>query len=102
MRVASVDTASVVDSRTVIRFRERGGIVFGRYRGGRVRIGHLIGKWSGTKLVCDYLQVSTEAAVEKGHSVCYVERLPDRRLRLTEHYVWESKPGTGVNVFEES
>jgi len=101
LRVVASGSASEVDGRTVLRCKQHGPIVIATYRGGRVRSGYLIGKWQGEELACDYIQVSTDDVVDKGHSVCRLAQLPDGRLRLEENFTWDSKPGSGRNVFQE-
>jgi hypothetical protein len=101
LHVVDSEAASAVDARTKLRCKQRGPIVTATYRGGRVRAGYLIGKWHDDELRCDYVQVSTDDVVDKGHSVCRVTRLPDGRLRVKESFTWDSKDGAGVNVFEE-
>src|ERR1051326_4757809 len=68
--VVASEAASEIDRRTILRCKQRGPIVIATYRGGRVRNGYLIGKWKGEELACDYIQVSTDDIVDKGHSVC--------------------------------
>ena len=48
-----------------------------------------------------FAQREEGATIHAGSSVCEVRELGDGRLRLIEHFTWSTKPGTGVNVFEE-
>ena len=101
MRLVAAQSTSVVDQDTVIRFRQKGALVTGSYRGGRILAGYLIGKWHAGQLTFHYVQAADDETIDKGRSTCRVERLPDGRLRLEEQFVWESREGSGTNIFEE-
>jgi hypothetical protein len=39
--------------------------------------------------------------VHGGRSVAEMSSLPDGRIRMLEHFQWESRAGSGTNVLEE-
>ena len=38
----------------------------------------------------------------RGRSRCEVLRRPGGRVRIVEHCAWETRPGSGTNVFDEA
>jgi len=75
----------------------------GRYGGGPVADGWLAGDLdpTGTHARFRYLQVGTDGVIDSGESTADVARLPDGRFRLTEHFTWSSRAGSGTNQLEE-
>jgi hypothetical protein len=41
------------------------------------------------------------AIINAGRSVCQVEELPGSRIRSIEHFTWDTREGSGVNLFDE-
>ena len=101
MTVSATAATGVVDGSTVLRFSQRGERVFARYAGGRVARGWLVGRWNGTSLDYRYAQREHDNVIHGGRSVCEVERLPSGLIRIVERFAWSTRPGTGVNVFDE-
>jgi hypothetical protein len=101
MRAVATGDGGSVNADTLFLFEQQGTTVWARYEGGEVPLGFLVGTLSGHELAFRYAQVDRLGAVHGGRSVCDVERLPDGRLRLHEHFHWESKPGAGTNIIEE-
>jgi len=101
MRVCGATPDSIVDASTTITFEESDGAVSARYSGGNIRLGLLVGKRSGADVVFRYAQLAADGSLDGGVSKCELSLTDDGRMRLTEHYTWESRPGGGVNVFEE-
>jgi hypothetical protein len=101
MYVSSTADQGVVDTSTRLRFMQKGSRVMARYSGGAVSRGCLIGALSGSRLVFRYTQIEASGAIHGGHSICDVERRPDHRIRIVEHFAWHTRPGYGTNVFEE-
>ena len=99
--VSSTSEQGVVDADTRITFSQRGGRVLGRYRGGRVRRGVLVGGVSGAALAFRYLQVEDSGEIHGGRSRCEISRTPEGRLRILERFEWTTRMGRGVNVFDE-
>jgi len=103
VRMNAVRTAEngVVNADTVFTFRQVEHQVFAEYSGGGVIRGHLVGLLEGARLSFRYAQLERGDILNGGHSLCEVERTTDGRLRLVEHFEWESRPGGGTNVIEE-
>jgi hypothetical protein len=102
MYVSGTAEAGVVSTDTLIRFIQQGSRVLGRYGGGAVTRGWLIGHLSndGT-LAFRYVQRETSGEVHAGRSICDVIRLDSGKLRILEHFTWRTKEGAGTNVFDE-
>jgi hypothetical protein len=101
MFVSSTAANGVVGSGTRLHFTQRGSRVAARYAGGSVPRGYLVGTIAGSRLAFRYLQREESGEIHGGSSLCHVERRLDGRLRITEHFAWSSRPGSGVNVFDE-
>lgn len=122
MHVTATAANGVVDRDTRVSFRQRGSRVVGRYSGGKVRRGWLVGTTSGNRLTFRYVQAESTGAIagsgsviagggsaiagggsviHAGRSTCEIEALADGRLRLLEHFAWSTRPGGGTNVFEQ-
>jgi hypothetical protein len=86
---------------TRLHFRQEGQKVLGRYSGGSVKRGLLVGEVEGEELRFRYTQVETSGEIHGGRSRCDVQRLPDGRTRILEHFTWRTRPGSGTNVFDE-
>jgi hypothetical protein len=101
MHVSSTAEQGVVGAGTRLRFTQKGARVLGRYSGGAISRGCLVGTLSGPQLVFRYTQVEASGEIHGGRSVCEVERRPDHRIRIVEHFAWRTRAGRGTNVFEE-
>jgi hypothetical protein len=101
MYVSSTAEQGVVGAGTRLRFTQKGSRVMGRYSGGAISRGCLVGTLSGSQLVFRYAQVEASGEIHGGRSVCEVERRPDHRIRIVEHFAWSTRAGCGTNVFEE-
>jgi len=101
LRVVSSDKAGDVDPATTLAFEQAGPMAWARYEGGKVRLGFLLGALSGSRLECRYVQMANDGRVDGGHSTCVVGVMPDGRVRLTERFQWDTRRGSGTNVFEE-
>jgi hypothetical protein len=102
MYVSSTAEHGVVGAGTRLRFTQKGARVRGRYSGGAISRGCLVGTLSGAQLVFRYAQVEASSGeIHGGSSVCEVERRADQRLRIVEHFAWRTRAGCGTNVFEE-
>jgi hypothetical protein len=102
MIVSSTAAEGVVGPETRIRFTQRGSRILGRYSGGRVVRGYLVGEFTGEQLTFRYLQREVSAGIHGGESHCEVRRGPLGRIRIVEHFRWASREGSGTNVFEEA
>jgi hypothetical protein len=63
--------------------------------------GWLVGRSGGDTLRFRYAQRENGREIHAGHSVCDLQRRPDGRVRVIEHFTWSTRPGSGVNVFDE-
>lgn len=101
--MTAVQTApnGVVNQDTVFTFER---VVPDRYRaeyaGGRVVAGTLIGRVEGVRFHFRYVQLHDDGEIASGESVCDIERTDDGRVRLVEHFTWDSGD-PGVNVLEQ-
>ena len=102
MYVSSTAESGVVGLATRLRLTQRGSRVVGKYQGGSVLRGCLVGAVNGDRLTFRYLQLETPHAFHAGSSVCEIQERPDGRIRLIEHFVWRTRNGSGTNVFDET
>jgi hypothetical protein len=102
MRAIGTGDTGQVDGNTLFVFSQHGNTISARYSGGAVEPGYLVGRVTADRLVFRYCQVDLRGDVHGGRSACLVGLLPDGRLRLQEHFHWESREGSGTNVLEEA
>ena len=100
-RVVATASLGVVDDRTLFAFHEKDNVVSARYRGGAIRLGYLVGTFSGGRLHFRYVQIDTADRLDSGFSVCDLEQTVGGPLRLHEHFRWDSREGSGSNLLEE-
>jgi hypothetical protein len=101
MYVSSTAQQGVVGSDTRISFAQRGSRVLGRYRGGSVDRGCLVGTVTGATFLFRYVQLEASGELHAGRSACELRRLEDGRIRVFEHFRWSTRDGEGTNVFDE-
>jgi len=103
LRMHATQTApnGMINAETIFEFRQEGELVDATYAGGRVRRGHLVGMLRSGRLEFRFAQVDTQGAIDGGVSCCDIERTPDGRVRLVEHFEWGSQEGSGTNIIEE-
>jgi hypothetical protein len=100
-QVGATATTGVVSSETRLVLSQRGSRIFGRYQGGSIRRGYLVGSIVGHKLNFRYSQRETTGGIHGGKSTCFLEFLPGGRLRIREHFTWKTRDGAGVNIFDQ-
>lgn len=100
-QVHSTASVGVVSTETRLHLIQRGSRVFGRYEGGSIVRGCLVGQVSGYELIFRYAQREREGGIHGGRSTCALEVLSDGRLRIHEHFTWKTRGGAGTNVFEQ-
>jgi hypothetical protein len=100
-QVSATATAGVVSSDTRLALLQRGSRIFGRYRGGSIQRGHLVGSIVGRTMCFRYSQRETAGGIHGGRSICVLEYLSDGRLRIREHFTWKTRAGAGVNIFDQ-
>lgn len=101
MAVSGTAPNGVVGAGTRLHFSQVGDRVVGRYSGGRIVRGCLAGRIEGGKVGFRYLQREESGELHGGRSHCDVQQLADGRLRLIEHFAWNTRQGSGINIFEE-
>ena len=87
---------------TVFEYHEDDGVVWARYSGGSVRLGYIVGVRTGNELEIRYSQLNTAGEMASGRCRTTMTTLPDGRIRFFEDWAWETKPGSGTHVTEES
>jgi hypothetical protein len=101
MRVISTAECGEVNTETLFEFTQDGSIVYARYTGGRVRLGYLVGTISAERFQFRYAQVDNSGRLDGGYSMCEIGRMPDGRIQMAEHFKWDSREGSGTNLYEE-
>jgi hypothetical protein len=101
MRAVDHLSEGLITAATLFTFAESDAVVSARYAGGRIVLGYLIGKRTADGIEFSYVKMDVTGRIDTGQSRCDLTRLPDRRLRLVEHFKWASREGEGVNVLEE-
>lgn len=101
MRVVSTGEGGEVNTETLFEFTQDGSVVSAHYAGGKVRLGYLVGTISEKGLHFRYAQVDNDGRLDGGYSTCEIERTGDGRLQLAEHFKWDSREGSGTNLYEE-
>jgi hypothetical protein len=101
-RVSEMGDAGEASAATVFQYHEEQGVIWARYEGGAVRVGFLVGTRDGDRLEFRYSQLNKSGETSNGRCTTTVSVLPDGRLRLSETWAWESKPGAGTSVSEEA
>jgi hypothetical protein len=99
--VSATAGEGVVSAETHLQLIQRGSRVLGRYAGGSIVRGCLVGTVDGTELRFRYVQRERAGGIHAGRSICRLERLDDGRLRLREYFKWTTRSGSGTNVFEQ-
>lgn len=100
-QASATAAAGVVSSDTRLVLVQRGTRIFGRYQGGAIRRGRLIGSIEGHTMYFRYSQRETAGEIHGGRSICSLEVLSGGRLRIREHFTWKTRGGTGVNIFDQ-
>ena len=101
-QVSSAAEAGVVSVDMRLDFVQRGSKVLGRYSGGAIQRGYLVGDLCGQTLSFRYAQTEATGHVNGGRSLCHLAVTAFGRLRLYEHFVWETRRGHGTNVFDQT
>ena len=100
-QVCATAAVGVVSAQTRLRLVQRGSRIFGRYQGGSIVRGCLVGRVSGDMLTFRYAQRERDGGLHAGRSSCVLEVLRDGRLRIHEHFRWSTREGSGTNIFEQ-
>ena len=81
--------------------REGMTVVTADYYGGGVVAGKLVGVLDGDTMRHSYLQVNRNGEFHRGQSTDEISLTPEGKIRLTDRWQWETKPGSGVCILEE-
>ncbi len=100
-RLATQAGAGEADAGTLFEYRQDGDMIWARYAGGAVRLGHLVGVRRDDVIEFRYSQLNTSGETSNGVGRSIVEVLDDGRLRLHETWQWESRPGEGTSTVDE-
>jgi hypothetical protein len=100
--VAEMGEEGEASEATVFEYHEQDGVVWARYHGGPVRLGFLVGTRDGDRLEFRYSQLNESGETSNGRCSTTMALLPDGRIRLSEDWAWESKPGAGTSAVEEA
>jgi hypothetical protein len=91
-----------VGSDTVFEYHQDGDLIWARYAGGEIRLGHLVGTRRADQLEFRYAQLNSAGESATGYCKSRIEvDAADGRLRLHETWRWESRPGEGTSVMVE-
>jgi len=100
-RVAEEADQGEASADTVFEYHEQDDIVWARYEGGAVRLGFLVGRRHGDRLEFRYSQLNESGETASGRCTSTITVLSDGRLRMSENFAWETRPGSGTSVVEE-
>ena len=102
MNVIETAKNGVVNELTIFTFTQIDNFVSAKYSGGQIHQGFLVGKLFKEKLNFSYCQIQKDGVIDNGQSECDVIMGENKKIRLVEHFKWNSKNGdTGVNIFQE-
>jgi GNAT superfamily N-acetyltransferase len=90
-----------VNEETVFTFYQNGGLVMGKYAGGRIREGEIIGCIDGNKFSFQYEQLNVEGERNTGIANDVIEVDYDGRIRIIDTWQWKTKEGTGHCILKE-
>ena len=101
MRTIETSEAGSLSADTLFLFEQSGAIVRGRYEGGPIVAGTLVGELTGGFLEFTFSQIERGGEMVNGKSTCLVSR-KDHLLTLKESFTWyESNRPPGVNLMQE-
>lgn len=102
MNVIETAENGVVNHLTIFTFSQIKNFVTAIYSGGKIFQGNLVGVITQNKLKFSYCQLQTNGEIDNGQSECEIIIEDNKKIRLIEHFKWNSKNGdTGVNIFQE-
>ncbi|KMQ51700.1 hypothetical protein CHISP_1457 [Chitinispirillum alkaliphilum] len=90
-----------VDLHTTFTFYQKDEMVSGKYFGGQIAEGELIGYVDGSSLVYHYEQVNLSGDISSGISRNIIHRSDNGKIRLTDTWEWKSRQGKGHCILEE-
>jgi catechol 2,3-dioxygenase-like lactoylglutathione lyase family enzyme len=90
-----------VPAGTIFDYGQDSDLVWARYSGGDIRLGHLVGIRQGDALDARYAQLTVSGQTASGHCVSTLVPLPDGRLSLQKRWEPDGNGGTAENLLEE-
>jgi len=90
-----------VNTDTTFCFVQIGNLVAGEYSGEMIQEGELIGYINHNNFFFSYQQTNLHGEQNSGRGCDTIELTNDGRLRLTDHWQWETKNGKGLCIMEE-
>ena len=102
MNVIETAPNGVVNKETIFHFHQHQNSVHAQYSGGQIENGYLVGKINNDILIFSYCQLQIDDVLDNGKSTCKLMYSDSGKIRLVEHFEWNSRPGpNGTNIFEE-
>lgn len=102
MNVIETAENGVVNKDTIFYFTQKDNYVEGKYSGGQIKKGFLVGLIKKNIFKFNYCQLQTNGVLDNGSSNSELTISIEGKIRLIEHFEWKSRPGElGVNIFEE-
>jgi len=100
--LANTDNGDV-SSQTIFHYRQRGDVVWAEYRGGSVRQGSLIARWTdGDTLEMRYHHITRDNQIKTGRCTSHPEMSENGRLLMYEEWQWTTgDKSSGISVIEE-
>ncbi len=92
----------VINHETIFEFEQNDDAIIAKYSGGKIKAGYLIGRIiSDNRFEFRFTQMHTDGILDGGHSFCDIKILDNGRIRLIEHFEWQSIGEKGENIIEE-
>ena len=90
-----------VGAETVFEYHQDGDLVWARYTGGSIRLGHLVGTRDGDTIDFRYSQLKPKARPPTAIAGPRCTNCRTAASSSRETWEWESRAGTGTCVVEE-
>lgn len=97
MKVKQTGASGEIGEGTRFTFRQDGSLVLGRYAGGAIEDGMLVGSIDGSSLIFIYGQRNASHRIDMGVSHCQI-RTTRAGLEITEEFQWLTRSASGTNT----
>ncbi|SNY99392.1 hypothetical protein [Flagellimonas pacifica] len=102
MNVIKTSNNGVVNKETIFIFTQNDNLIHAEYTGGQIVKGFLVGNLKGNTLKFSYCQLQVDGRLDNGSSTGEISTSNKGKIRLTEYFKWDSRPGqSGTNIFEQ-
>ncbi|WP_420601052.1 hypothetical protein [Flagellimonas sp.] len=102
MIVVKTAETGVVNKETMFSFTQKDNLIHAEYAGGQIAKGFLVGKLTDNTLKFSYCQLQVDGRLDNGSSKGELSISKEGKIRLTEYFEWDSRPGhSGTNIFEQ-